>query len=187
MSLARAVRDLLDDLDEAGIAHMVVGGVALDALGVPRTTYDVDVQIDPEEGPEATASTVLGRVVEERSHDPVFDQDVLVVHSAINPVPVEIFLTSHWFTRQALRRRQAIDSTVVGRPVPVPTPEDFLLLKAAFWVAPSRSRRKAAQDGVDLEGVVDAHRDDLDLAYLEDNGEKLGVWDDLREVLDGGT
>lgn len=183
MSLARALRKLLDDLDEAGVRHMVVGGVALDALGVPRTTYDIDVQVDPEEGPAASASTYLGRVVEERSHDPVFDQDVLIVHSTVDPVPVELFLTTHWFPRQALDRRQTTDSKVAGRPVPVPTADDLILLKAAFWTASTRSARKAAQDGVDIEGIIAANRKDLDRSYLEETGKKLGVWDALGPLL----
>jgi hypothetical protein len=45
VSLSATVRSILEDLEAEGIEHMVVGGVALEALGVPRTTFDVDIQV----------------------------------------------------------------------------------------------------------------------------------------------
>lgn len=45
MNVARETDLLLSALAHAGMPAMLVGAVALDALGVPRTTMDVDLQI----------------------------------------------------------------------------------------------------------------------------------------------
>ena len=44
---AETLRWLTERLDELGIPHMVVGSFASSAHGVPRTTQDIDVVIDP--------------------------------------------------------------------------------------------------------------------------------------------
>lgn len=161
---------------------MVVGAVAVDALGIPRATVDIDVQVSLERPPPVTESAFLGRCIEERARDPAFAQDALLVHSAVDPVPVELVFTTHWFARQAFARRRAHTSVRLGRAVDLPTAEDIVLLKSAFGIAPSRSRRKAAQVGVDIENVVKANPR-LDQRYLEENARKLGTWEALSEIL----
>jgi hypothetical protein len=183
VGLADDLRDFLGTLDREHIAHMLVGGVAMEALGGPRSTLDVDLQIDLPNPGSSYASTFLGAIVEERSKDEVFGQEVIIVHLPTSPVPFELFLTSHWFTRQALARRRAVRSGLVARDVPVPTLEDFILLKAAYMRGPTRPPRKAAQDAVDIETVLQHHGGKLDRGYVEANARKLGVWDALRPML----
>lgn len=183
MRLAEALQTFLGTLDRERIPHMLVGGMAMEALGVPRSTLDVDVQVELPGGGPPHASTFLGSIVEERTKDEVFGQDVIIVHLATSAVPFELFLTSHWFTRQALARRRTVRSALVGRDVPVPTAEDFVLLKAAYMLGPHRSPRKAAQDALDIERVVGLHRAGLDRAYLEVNARKLACWTSLEPML----
>lgn len=85
-------------------------------------------------------------------------------------------------TNQALDRRTTTYSARLDREIPLPTPEDFILLKAAYWRHPSRSRAKAAQDGVDIEAVLQNHREDLDRSYLEENARKLDLWEPLTDL-----
>lgn len=72
-------------------------------------------------------------------------------------------------------------SELLGRDVPVPTPEDFVLLKAAHMVHPSRRRTKAAQDALDIEAVARANA--LDETYVQPRAERLGLWDALAPLL----
>lgn len=183
MGFAEDLDPLFDALEEAGHEFMVVGGLAMDALGVPRSTVDIDIQIRLDPAELGTSSYFLGWFIDERAHDEVFDQVTLIVHAPSSPRPVELFLTDHWFTSQALDRRQHLQATSVGRAFPLPTPEDFVLLKAAYWRHLSRSPRKAAQDGVDIESVLAANLDELDHAYLEENARKLEIWDPIRGIL----
>lgn len=180
-----AVLDLMEDLEAP---HMVVGGVALEALGVPRSTLDIDLQVRLREAPSNVAAYFHGWFVAERSRDDVFDQDVVILEGKATGVPVEMFLTSHWYTGQALDRRQRVESGLLSREIPVPTPEDFVLLKAAYMEASGRSEAKRNQDRLDIERVVEEHRGEgkdeaFDRAYVEEHAQELGVWDALRDAL----
>lgn len=118
-----------------------------------------------------------------RSHDDVFDQDTLILHLPTKTTPFELFLTDHWFTRRALERRRRVHVERFDRQIPIPTPEDFILLKACYWRYEGRRASKKAQDGVDIESVFEANRASIEGAYLEENGRKLDVWRPLSDLL----
>lgn len=174
---------LLGLMAELEADFMVVGGVALEALGVPRSTLDIDVQVQLPERPGTSSSYFHGWFIAERSTDAVFDQDVLILEGRRTGVPVEMFLTGPWFTEQALDRRQPVTSGLLDQEIPVPSPEDFVLLKEMYRTSPTRGEAKATQDRLDIEGVVEAHRDDLELTYLEETGSQLGVWSSLEALV----
>jgi hypothetical protein len=176
-----AVLDLFEGIDEP---HMVVGGLALEALGVPRSTLDIDLQVRLSDPPADWETGFHGWFIAERSKDEIFGQPVLILEGKRTGVPIEMFLTDHWFTEQALDRRTDTDSGLLGRAIPVPSPEDFLLLKAAYSQAPDRGEAKANQDRLDVENVLAEHRDELDRPYLRENAEALGVWDTLKQSLE---
>lgn len=182
MGIAEDLAWFLDHLEAEGVRALVVGGMALHTFGVPRATLDVDLQIDAEP-PGTGVSTYLGLIVEERTRDEVFDQEVLIGHRPTHAVPFELFFVDHWFTRQALERGDRVSSEALGLELPVPTVEDFVLLKLAYATSKTRSPRKANQDLLDLDGVVDGHRDRLDRAFLRENAERLGLTDALDDLL----
>lgn len=172
--------ELLRILEEQDLPHMVVGAHAMAAFGFARTTADVDLQIGvPAERP---GSTFLGWIVEERARDVVFDQEAIIVHRPTSGVPFELFVTTHWFTKQALERRMRGRVEALGLTVPIPSIEDFILMKACHMVHPSRRRSKSAQDAVDIESVA-AVVAPFDLPYLKENGTKLGCWEALEPLL----
>lgn len=183
MGLVEDLEAFLDLAIEIEVPHMLVGGVALEALGVPRSTLYIDVQVRLPEEPSDVSSYFHGWFIAERAKDEVFDQDVIILEGKETGVPVEMFLTDHWFTERALERRTKVESGLLGRRIPVPAAEDFLLLKAAFHAASSRSEAKATQDRLDIEGVVEEHRGDLDRPYIEENARELGVWSTLADAL----
>ena len=45
------VREVTRALDEAGVPYCIVGGLAVNLHGIPRTTFDVDVVVPREAGP----------------------------------------------------------------------------------------------------------------------------------------
>lgn len=181
MGVPDDLRTVLQALEAEGVAHMLVGGLALEALGMPRATLDVDIQVSAPEAPSRAKSILYGCVVEEWSRDDVFGQETVIGHVAGSGVPVEFFVTSHWFTRQALERRQRVHSPTLALDVPVPTPEDFVVLKACYLGDAKRSRAKLAQDALDIEGVAAAFP--LDRAYVQGNAERLGAWERLQPLL----
>jgi hypothetical protein len=183
VGLADDLAEALDLLDDLEAPHMVVGAIALEALGVPRSTLDIDLQVQLPDPPARHTSYFHGWFIAERSTDEVFGQDVLILEGKATGVPVEMFLTSHRMTEQALERRTRVRSGLLNREIPVPTPEDFILLKAAYHDDPGRAEAKATQDRLDIEGVVEAHGAELDRAYLEDNARDLGAWETLEPWL----
>lgn len=169
-------------LGDAKIPYMFVGAVALEGLGVPRATFDVDIQVAATP-PAPSASSYLGWIVEERASDNVFGQPVVILHRPTSPIPFELFFTEHWFTRQALERRQVLPSRLLRMDVPIPRPEDFVLLKASFMLSPNRSPRKRTQDALDIDGVLAAHPGRMNRDYLQANARKLGIAKDVDGLL----
>lgn len=183
MGVADDAKALFELLETHRIDHMLVGALALDALAIPRGTIDIDIQVRLDEPLPSPGRSFHGWWVEERAHDEVFDQDTVILVQPGHPRPFELFQTTHWLPQQALDRKQTLPSQLLQREVPVPRPEDFILLKAAYWLHEARSDAKAAQDAVDIEAVADTHEATLDLAYIQNNAQRLGVHQDLSELL----
>jgi hypothetical protein len=181
MSLAEDLAFVLDGLDAAGLPSMVVGGLALDALGVPRATLDVDLQVAAPASLRRDAAVLYGCLVEEWTRDPVFDQDAVILQVPTGTTPFELFFATHWLPRQALQGRVEMASPLLGRRIWVPSSEDFVLLKSAYMTSTTRSRAKAAQDALDIEAVAQAHK--LDLTRVEAQAIRLGTWARLRPHL----
>ncbi len=56
---AMFVRDVTRALDEAGVPYCIVGGLAVNLHGIPRTTFDVDVAVPREAAPLRACREVL--------------------------------------------------------------------------------------------------------------------------------
>lgn len=161
---------------------MLVGALAMDVLGVPRSTVDVDLQVRMDPPPRWTTSW-NGWFIQERARDEVFDQQTLILHRPTRTTPFELFLTDHWFTGQALDRRQTVRFERFEREIPVPTADDFILLKACYWQHEGRRKAKSTQDAVDIESVYEANREAISASYVEENARELEVWDELTDLL----
>jgi hypothetical protein len=53
------VRDVTRALDEAAVPYCIVGGLAVNLYGIPRTTFDVDLVVPRERGPLAGCRQAL--------------------------------------------------------------------------------------------------------------------------------
>jgi hypothetical protein len=63
VDLARLMADAIGALDEAGVAHALMGGGARNAYAEPRATRDVDfvVEVDPSKHGAARAAAARAR------------------------------------------------------------------------------------------------------------------------------
>lgn len=165
MSLADALRRVVEALDQAGIPYMLTGSVAGTAHGLSRATQDVDIVIDP-------SSATLDRFV--GSLDPAAyyvdldaARDALARRSMFNVID----LASGWkidcivrkerpFSREELARRRP--AAIAGVTVMVASPEDVIVSKLE-WAQMSASERQLE----DVAGIVAVAGDGLDRAYLE--------------------
>ncbi|MHB8586244.1 MAG: hypothetical protein ACYDDF_10485 [Thermoplasmatota archaeon] len=159
---------------------MLVGAMALQAWGMPRSSLDIDFVIAVKEEPDYPDHKFLGYPIEELATDPVFSQRVVILLDPPAGFPFELFIARHRFTIQALKRRKTVSSALLGRDVEVVSPEDFILSKLCFTTMPDRSARKVAQDGIDIDNVIERN-DSLDLGYLRRTADELGVLGRLDE------
>ena len=148
--LLSALRDLVHWLKASGVRGMVTGGVAASLLGRPRATRDVDVLVllaEPEWERFLAAGQPHGFVP--RIADALafaLDARVLLLVHRASGVDVAVILGALPFEEEAIRRAGEI--AVGGLRLPVPTPEDLLVMKAVA----GRPR-----DIADAEGIIDGH------------------------------
>lgn len=138
--------------------YLVIGGLAVIAVGEPRTTADVGVIVyAPRERmlsliTDAAATGFEARVEDERKR---FDETG-TLRFRKGPFQLDVIGASLPFEDEAHAR--ALKRKLFGRTVCLPTAEDLVLLKVLA------GREK---DLLDATGVVRRHRATLDVHYIE--------------------
>lgn len=159
------IRWVSDLLDTFGIPHMVVGSFASSAHGVPRTTQDVDVVVDPTpdalEGFLAAIDPDRFYVDADTARDALRRRGMFNVIDATTGWKVDLMIrknTPH--ARSELARR--IRGMVAGVAAPLASPEDVIIAKLA-WARDGGSDRQLT----DVAGILATRGDELDRAYLD--------------------
>lgn len=169
-------------LDTAGVPFMIAGSFASTTHGLPRTTYDVDIVIDP---PDARA---LESFV--RSMDPnVLYVDVDAALDALRRRSMfnAIDQRSGWkidfmlrkdrpFSREEFGRRLRL--TVLGIDVFIASPEDTIIAKLEWSKLSGGSERQRR----DIAGIVATIGAQLDDAYIERWVRDLSLSDEWKEA-----
>jgi hypothetical protein len=158
--------------------HCVIGALALGVWGTPRATYDVDILIlahcnDPQ--PFLGLLRTAGFSINETRHDanPMAREAVLrLVHPTAPHFPVDLVFSLSPFDRAVLDRRQPVD--VHGLTIWMSSPEDLVLMKL---------RASRPRDFDDVVSIIKNPRLHLDLDYLWDWADKLGLHGELHYVL----
>lgn len=138
---------------------MLIGGIAVIARGVPRTTRDVDATISATTG----QLDIVLRICEEQEISPRINdarafadvnQVLLLRHS---PSGVDVDVSLAWLPFEI----EAIDASdklqIGGVRVPVARPEDLVIYKAIAW---------RPQDQQDVERLLDLHGERMDLVRV---------------------
>ena len=164
------LRELGAALDAAGIPYMVVGSFASSTRGVPRTTMDLDLVIEP----TATTLEVFLRSLDlDRYYvDADVARDALRRRSMFNVID----MTTAWKVDFVIRKDRAFSVSELARrtpcvigdvEVPVASAEDTIVAKLEWAKAGGGSERQLA----DVEGIVRLHGASLDVAYVEALGQ----------------
>lgn len=140
-------REALRAFEDARLEYALVGATALGAYTLPRATLDLDFLVKPPARP--LDQTLRGLLLAERTKDPYFDQEAYIFEVATYVTPVEVFVATHWLTREAVERRRVADVPGLGR-VPLVQADDAALLKA---VVASHAARAASKRAVDLDDL----------------------------------
>jgi hypothetical protein len=155
--LEAALLEVAMALDTCGLPYVLIGGLAVAALGEPRTTLDVDVSVWTEpEGLDLAVNCLSGhlRPLPPKPHDFVRERRVLPVVTS-NGVRADIIFSSLAVERETIRR--GIPKQVAGSEIRVASVEDMLLMKLV-------SERE--KDLADARALLHRFGKSLDRAYL---------------------
>jgi len=165
-------------LDQAGVPFMVAGSFASAAHGLPRTTQDLDVVIDP---PSAAALDLLVASMSSDAYyvDAMTARDALRHRSMFNVVDFAsgwkvdfIVRKNRAFSREEFSRRMSI--TLLDVPVFVASAEDTVVAKLEWSRLSGGSERQRR----DVAGIIATVGDDLDREYVARWVAELGLGDE---------
>jgi hypothetical protein len=138
------LRIVIELLDQAGIAHALIGGIAVGLHGYPRSTGDIDLLVDGSRRKDVVdrmnaAGYALAASTEE------------VLHFA-GPVPVDMLLARREATRLMLRDATRVTSIGAN----VLRVEDIIGLKIQAF---SNDRKRQWHDQADIAELIRANPD----------------------------
>jgi len=144
------LRDLVAWLEAGQTSGVVIGGVAVSIIGRPRFTQDVDalVLLDNSAWAEFLSSGKQFGFVSRISGalDFAMKNRVLLLCHETSGINVDISFGALPFEEEAVRRAEWVD--VGGVRIPLPPPEDLMIMKAI-------ARRP--RDIADIESILDAN------------------------------
>lgn len=157
-SLKSPLRDLLSWLKAAKAKGVIVGGVAASLLGRPRFTRDVDALVVLDDSRwEAFLKAGKKFGFAPRMVDCIGfarEKRVLLVTHSKSKIDVDVIFAGLPYEEELIGR--AVQVKVDTFKVPLPTPEDLIVMK---------SLAMRPRDVGDIEGLIDAHPK-LDLKHI---------------------
>ncbi len=173
----------LNALEAAGITYVISGSLASATWGRPRATYDADIVIDLRPGDVEKLLAALPPPAWYLDRDTILEAlrtgaEFNAIHGA-SGTKLDFWLKQRRpadIQRFMRRRRQ----TLAGAPCWLLSAEDTILAKLE-WLRAAPSERQQA----DVAGIVAVQGAALDLAYLRDWADQLGVRDLLELALSG--
>jgi hypothetical protein len=159
-----AVVHVLEALDAAGISYMVVGSLASNIHGIPRSTRDADIVVTLE-GPSLQAlesHLAAGLTLQPQgAFETVTGTMRYLIELDGSAFVCELFLLSDdAHDRERFARRATVRA--FGRAVSVATAEDTIITKLR-WATDARR----AKDRDDVRNILAVRAEELDWAYVE--------------------
>lgn len=184
MTLADLLSEVIGRLERLAIDYMIGGSTASSAYGEPRTTRDVDIVVEVDAASLQAlfdsfdpASIYVDRVP---SGDVVSPGEMFNIIDTRGGWKIDLVVRKDRpFSVVEFSRRHLVD--VLGRQVMMATAEDVLLAKLE-WAARSGSSRQID----DARGIVKVQGERLDVGYLRAWAARLGVSDELEDVMGDG-
>ncbi|MGE0547888.1 MAG: hypothetical protein AB7O24_02655 [Kofleriaceae bacterium] len=173
MSTSELLGRVVRLLDAAVVPYMITGSFASTYYGVPRSTHDIDIVIDPT---RATLDALLVALPETEYYvDPQVAREALVRRSQFNVIDFDtgwkidlIIRKARAFSVEEFRRRH--EAELLGVRVFVATVEDSIVAKLE-WAKLGDSDRQLR----DVEGMLAARAATMDVSYVERWVDELGL------------
>jgi hypothetical protein len=184
--VVEALLPVVEALEELGVRYRVGGSVASSALGVPRSTLDVDIAC---ELGLAHVARFAARLRERYYVDADMISDAIRRRATFNLVhlatmlKVDVFIRkSRAFDVQSFERvvRKPLDVAEGARSFDVTTAEDIILYKLEWY---RLGNEISERQWLDLVGVLKVQASAIDVAYLRQWARELRVEDLLERAL----
>lgn len=163
MTADEAVVAVLAALEATGIPYMIVGSLASNFHGVPRSTRDADfvVELGPGSLDRLVGALPPGlRLDAQGGFEAVADTIRYLIEMAGSPFVCELFVRSDDpHDRERFSRRERVD--LLGRPAFVASAEDMIVTKLRWVQEAHRSK-----DREDIRNILAVRAADLDWIYL---------------------
>ena len=148
--LLDALHDLVAWLKGSRTQGLIMGGVAASILGRPRVTRDIDVLVLLDEKRWEDFLAAGGKFgFVSRLRDPLRfarKAKVLLIRHKPSGIDVDVTFGALPFEREAINHTVWVN--LKGVRLPLPTPEDLIIMKAVAH---------RARDLADIESILDAH------------------------------
>lgn len=181
MTETELLLDCLRRLELSGIAYMLVGSMAGNYWGVPRSTHDIDFVVDynADDVDRLVAAFednfFIQTISVQAGMQPPHQFNALDNRSALK---VDFFhLAGDDYEFERFGRRQRIE--LFGQPCWIATAEDVLLHKLRWHLMNPTDRQLT-----DARGIIAVSGDRLDREYLNHWAKRIGVVDLLRPILE---
>ena len=159
LAVNAALEALAATFDDLGAPAMLIGGIAVIARGVPRTTLDIDAAVWAEGLDLDRAMAIFGRhglaPRIQAARQFANERQVLLLRHEASGTPLDVSLAWLPFERDALARATPVDFG--GATLRVALVEDLVVYKAVAW----RER-----DRTDIERLLVAHPGTVDLGRV---------------------
>lgn len=151
-------------LNKEKLEYIIIGGIAAGALGEPRLTADVDVDIllDKRDISNFLNKAIKAGFKADRQKCLKTARGSGVFQIGYGDYHIDFIIASIELEREAFKRRTPI--RLYGLKAYFPTPEDLILLKIIAG---------RAQDSLDAERIAIRHMGRLDVRYLKAWGQRL--------------
>ena len=163
MTSDEAVQAVIDALDHVGIAYMIVGSLASNFHGIPRSTRDADFVIDLGPGELARLASQLPDALildAQGAFEAVTGTTRYVIRLVAHPFVCELFVRSddpHDIER--FRRRARVQA--LGRRIEIATAEDMIVTKLRWIQTADRGK-----DRDDVRNIIAVRGAELDWPYI---------------------
>jgi hypothetical protein len=174
-------------LEAAGVPFMIAGSFASTVHGLPRTTQDLDIVIDPPD--ERALDALLGSMPEDEyyvdadaAHDALRRRSMFNVVDQASGWKIDLIVRKNReFSRTEFARRMEIP--LLGVRVFIASPEDTVVAKLEW----SRSSGGSERQRRDVAGILATMGEQIDRAYVERWVGELDLRDEWMQAQKAGV
>ncbi len=161
MDFKAVTRILLDDFEKENVRYALIGGFALGALGVPRSTVDIDFLIHRDD------LSRVDKIMKKNNYECVFKSENVSQYISHIKIFGEVdFL--HAFRKISVGMlERAIEKDIFGGELKIKIlrPEDIIGLKVQAII---NNADRATREYADIESLLGYYRNNLDWDLIEE-------------------